>query len=79
MDLKYYKLYCKNCKNIENFEKAKKGTSWFNNGKINIRAKECSDGFVLGRLRKCKKWKNFHKMLNIKSRITFVIAILKNY
>lgn len=29
---------------------AKKGTSWFNNGKINIRAKECPDGFVPGRL-----------------------------
>lgn len=30
---------------------AKKGTRWFNNGKINIRAKECPDGFTPGRLR----------------------------
>ena len=29
---------------------AKKGMRWFNNGKINIRAKECPDGFVPGRL-----------------------------
>ena len=27
-----------------------KGTHWFNNGKINIRAKECPDGFVTGKL-----------------------------
>ena len=27
-----------------------KGTFWFNNGKINIRAKECPPGFVPGRL-----------------------------
>lgn len=27
-----------------------KGTRWYNNGKINIRAKECPDGFVPGRL-----------------------------
>ena len=31
---------------------AKKGMRWFNNGKINIRAKECPDGFTPGRLRK---------------------------
>ena len=31
---------------------AKKGTRWFNNGKINILAKECPDGFTPGRLRK---------------------------
>lgn len=31
---------------------AKKGLHWWNNGKINIRAKECPDGFVKGRLRK---------------------------
>ena len=28
-----------------------KGTRWFNNGKINIRAKECPPGFVPGQLR----------------------------
>ena len=28
-----------------------KGTRWFNNGEINIRAKECPEGFVPGRLR----------------------------
>ena len=27
-----------------------KGISWFNNGEINIRAKECPDGFVQGRI-----------------------------
>ena len=27
-----------------------KGRHWYNNGEINIRAKECPDGFVLGRL-----------------------------
>lgn len=26
------------------------GTRWFNNGKINIRAKECPEGFIPGRL-----------------------------
>ena len=30
----------------------KKGMRWFNNGKINIRAKECHDGFTPGQLRK---------------------------
>ena len=30
----------------------KKGMRWFNNGKINIRAKECPEGFTPGRLRK---------------------------
>ena len=30
---------------------AKKGTRWFNNGKINVRAKECPEGFTPGRLR----------------------------
>ena len=34
---------------------AKKDMRWFNNGKTNIRAKECPPGFVLGRLRKYKK------------------------
>ena len=29
-----------------------KGMRWFNNGKINIRAKECPDGFVPGRIKK---------------------------
>ena len=29
---------------------ARKGMRWFNNGKTNIRAKECPDGFVPGRL-----------------------------
>ncbi len=29
---------------------ANKGKHWFNNGKINIRAKECPPGFVPGRL-----------------------------
>ena len=28
------------------------GKHWYNNGKINIRAKECPPGFVPGRLRK---------------------------
>ena len=28
-----------------------RGTRWFNNGKINIRAKECPEGFVPGMLR----------------------------
>ena len=28
-----------------------RGTRWFNNGKINIRAKACPEGFVPGRLR----------------------------
>ena len=31
---------------------ARKGMRWFNNGKINKRAKECPDGFTPGRLRK---------------------------
>ena len=31
---------------------AKKGTRWYNNGKINIRAKECPEGFVPGRLKR---------------------------
>ena len=30
---------------------AKKGMLWFNNGKINIRARECPEGFVLGRIK----------------------------
>lgn len=30
---------------------ASKGTRWYNNGKINIRAKECPDGFVPGRVK----------------------------
>ena len=29
-----------------------KGMRWFNNGKINIRAKECPEGFTPGQLRK---------------------------
>ena len=29
-----------------------KCTHWFNNGKINIRAKECPEGFVPGRIKK---------------------------
>lgn len=29
-----------------------KGMHFFNNGKINIRAKECPDGFVPGRIKK---------------------------
>ena len=29
-----------------------KCTHWFNNGKINIRAKECPDGFIPGRIKK---------------------------
>ena len=28
-----------------------RGTRWFNNGKINIRAKECPPGFVPGMLK----------------------------
>ena len=31
---------------------SKKGTRWFNNGKINIRVKECPEGFVPGQLRR---------------------------
>lgn len=31
---------------------AHKGKHWYNNGKINIRAKECPPGFIPGRLRK---------------------------
>ena len=31
---------------------ATKGTHWYNNGEINIMAKECPDGFTPGRLRK---------------------------
>ena len=30
---------------------AKKGTLWYNNGEISIRAKECPDGFVPGRIK----------------------------
>ena len=30
---------------------AHKGRHWYNNGKINIKAKECPEGFVPGRLR----------------------------
>ena len=30
---------------------AKKGTRWYNNGKVNIRAKECPEGFVPGMLK----------------------------
>ena len=30
---------------------ARKGKHWFNNGKINVRAKECPPGFVPGRLK----------------------------
>lgn len=28
-----------------------KGTHWFNNGEIDIRTKECPEGFVSGRLK----------------------------
>ena len=31
---------------------AKRGTHWFNNGKISKRAKECPEGFVPGRIKK---------------------------
>ena len=31
---------------------ARKGMLWFNNGTVSVRAKECPDGFVPGRLRK---------------------------
>lgn len=44
------------CKHSEETKKkigeAKKGMRFFNNGKINIRAKECPDGFVPGRIKK---------------------------
>lgn len=30
---------------------SRKGTHWYNNGKINIRSKECPEGFVPGRLK----------------------------
>lgn len=33
-----------------------KGTSYFNNGTIEIQAKECPDGFVKGRLPRNKEW-----------------------
>ena len=29
-----------------------RGTLWYNNGKINIRAKECPEGFIPGRIKK---------------------------
>ena len=32
-------------------EKAKKGLRWFNNGETNIKAKECPEGFVPGRVK----------------------------
>lgn len=32
------------------------GLSYFNNGKVEIQAKECSDGFVKGRLPRSKTW-----------------------
>ena len=35
----------------EKLSEAKKGLHWFNNGKINIRAKECPEGFVAGMLK----------------------------
>ena len=35
---------------IQKMSDAKKGKHWFNNGKTNIRAKECPEGFVPGRL-----------------------------
>ena len=35
---------------IQKMSDAKKGKHWFNNGKTNIRAKECPTGFVPGRL-----------------------------
>ena len=34
---------------------ARKGMRWYNNGEVNTMSKECPEGFVLGRLRKCKK------------------------
>lgn len=44
------------CKHSEEAKKkigeAKKGMHFFNNGKINIRAKECPEGFVPGRIKK---------------------------
>ena len=44
------------CKRSEETRKkmgaAKKGTRWFNNGEVNIRAKECPEGFVPGRLKR---------------------------
>ena len=47
-----FERYCKNYQDIENYEKAKKDNfkGWYNNGKINIMAKECPEGFVPGRL-----------------------------
>lgn len=36
---------------IQKMSEANKGTRWFNNGKINIRAKECPPGFVSGMLK----------------------------
>ena len=54
-----FKKYCKDYQDIENYEAAKKkmsaqrkGMRFFNNGKINKRAKECPPGFIPGRLRK---------------------------
>ena len=37
---------------LRKMREAKKGTRWYNNGKINIMSKECPDGFTPGRLRK---------------------------
>lgn len=36
----------------EKLSKVTKGTYWYNNGQINVRARECPDGFVRGRLKK---------------------------
>lgn len=53
MDLKYYKRhYCSDIENVKNYEYAKKDMHWYNNGKINIMAYECQDGFVTGMLKR---------------------------
>ena len=51
-----FEKFCKSPENIENYEKAKadsfKGRHWYNNGEINIMAKECPPGFMPGMLNK---------------------------
>ena len=48
-----YALGCKRSDETKNkIAEAMKGTRFFNNGEINIRAKECPDGFIPGRIKK---------------------------
>lgn len=47
------KKHSKETKN--KMSEARKDMRWYNNGEVNTMSKECPEGFVLGRLRKCKK------------------------